>query len=572
MAPARANQPLACERPTSRLPRQLWWLLPAAAIAWLPWDLHALTTGPGIAELWSRLGTYLGGFAHPDLSAPMLQRSAGLAAETLAVALLGTALGLLLGYPLALLANRACMLGTDPHPSASGILRRGTLEAARLLLDLLRGVPDFLWALLLVPATGMGAGTGILAIALCNAGILGKILSEQWDQIAPARYDAVRAVGGCRMGAFFYGVQPLSARAMQSFLLMRMECTVRNASVIGVVGGGGLGAALWDEYTDGAMPRVATLLLALLTLTFAADWLANGLRSQLRLETNAPNQAQRNLRHPTTHRRWRAALAIAAALLWASWWLAPALQRTADELLRTDAQFLREFAFGIAIPDVRAETLAAVVRHSGVPLALGLLATLLALLLASALVYPGSIAFQLQAHRITGEQVGTLERLRRTSTVVLARLTALVLRGVPEVAWVLLLMVITGPGILPCVLAVSLHSAGVLHRVCTEAIDNLPYDQLEKVSNACRSQVFWYGALPRAWPEWRTYAFFQFEANVRIGIALGVVGAGGLGERMKANLDFRELATAGSFLWAMVILTVVIDRVSRALQLKRNRC
>ncbi|MCC7066790.1 MAG: phosphonate ABC transporter, permease protein PhnE, partial [Planctomycetes bacterium] len=59
---------------------------------------------------------------------------------------------------------------------------------------------------------------------------------------------------------------------------------------------------------------------------------------------------------------------------------------------------------------------------------------------------------------------------------------------------------------------------------------------------------------------------------MRIGIALGTVGAGGLGERFRGNLDWRQFHTASSFLWAMVLLTIVVDRLSRRLQLRRQRC
>jgi phosphonate transport system permease protein len=252
--------------------------------------------------------------------------------------------------------------------------------------------------------------------------------------------------------------------------------------------------------------------------------------------------------------------------------LAQPLLRAIGELQRIDGEFVSGFVTGLLVPDLAPDTLLAVARHATAPLAIALLATLGGALLAALLAYPGSVAFQLEAHRFTGERLGTFERIRRTATVVAARGLAVLLRGVPEVAWVVLLMVFWKQGVTPCVLAVTLHSAGVLHRVYAETLDNVPYDRLEKISNACRSRVFLYGALPRALPDWRTYTFFQFEVNVRIGIALGIVGAGGLGERFKANLDFRELATAGSFLWAMVLLTALIDRVSRALQLRRNRC
>ncbi len=94
---------------------------------------------------------------------------------------------------------------------------------------------------------------------------------------------------------------------------------------------------------------------------------------------------------------------------------------------------------------------------------------------------------------------------------------------------------------------------------------------IEQVAGTCRPQIFLYGALPTAWADWRTYAFFQFEVNMRTGVVLGMVGAGGLGDAFHSNLGW-SLERASTFLWAMVALTVLVDRISRWLQLRRNRC
>lgn len=563
--------------PAATAPPTLRWLgllllLAVASATVLPWNLDAITSWDGFTAAWQRLSTYLAGFGAPDLSAPMLARCAWLAAETVAVALLGTTLGLVLAYPLALFATRAVLLGDEPHGRLGRALRRMGLELARFCLDALRGVPDFVWAIVLASITGINATTGVLAIAISVGGILGKVLSEQWDNVAPERYAALRSTGASRMAVFLYGVQPLAARATQSFVLMRLECAVRNASVIGVVAGGGLGAALWDEYTDGNWRRVATVLLALLTVTVLTDLCANLVRRQLRVDPNHPRRSGSRSRAATARQRALVAGLLVAALVGSLAVLQEPLGRAAAELQRVDWQFVGRFTGALAVPDLSVANLTAVATHSAAPLAIGVLATLGGALLAALLAYPASVAFQLDASRFTGERPAAVTVVRRWLAVVFARGFAVLLRGVPEVAWVVVLMVFWKQGVTPCVLAVLLHSAGVLHRVYTETIDNVPYTRLDKVGNACRSRIFLYGALPAAFPDWRTYTFFQFEVNVRIGIALGIVGAGGLGERFKANLDFRDYGTASAFLWAMVVLTIAIDRTSRWLQLQRNRC
>ena len=101
------------------------------------------------------------------------------------------------------------------------------------MLDVLRGVPDFAWALLVYNFTGNGPLTGILAIAISVSGILGKIYSELWDSVDPRQYAALRSTGASRFVVLLYGIQPLAARGMLSFTLMRtVSCASSNLVTI----------------------------------------------------------------------------------------------------------------------------------------------------------------------------------------------------------------------------------------------------------------------------------------------------------------------------------------------------
>lgn len=549
-------------------------LLLAGAAATLDWNLEAVTSLAELRLAGERLSGFLAAFGAPDLSPGMLSRVSALAWETLAVALLGVAGGLLLAWPLAVGAARCVVLGDDPHRGAGLWLRRGLLQCCRLLLDVLRGVPDFVWAIVIANFTGPNAVTGAFAIGISVAGILGKVISEQWDHVPPERYQFLRSTGASRLQVFLHGIQPLSARGLLSFILMRTECAVRNASVIGVVGGGGLGAALWDEYTavdrDAGLARMVTVLLAMLLLTAATDLVANFLRYQLRVDPNHPRAPRALDVRASTLRRALGGLAVLGLLAASAASLQDAWARAFER--PPEWGFIAHYVGSLAVPDVSVDALAAALRESRVPLAVALLATVAATLLAAAAAFPASLAFQVDAHRFTGERLGPLHRTLRWTSVVASRGLGLLLRGIPEVAWVTVLGVFFRQGITPCVVAVVLHSAGVLLRVFTETVDNVPYRTLEHVAGTCRPQVFLYGALPTVWPDWKTYAFFQFEVNVRIGVVLGWVGAGGLGEAFDNHRQWHELHKAGTFLWAMVLLTVVIDRISRRMLLRRLKC
>lgn len=543
----------------------------AAVSAWLlPLNLTSLSSWQELSAAARRLGDFLAGFTSPDLAPELLQRCARLAVDTVAVALLGTAGGMLLAVPLAMAASRAVVTSDRDH--GWGRLPAKLLrEAARLMLDVLRGVPDFVWAIVLANLSGVSPVTGLLAISVSLAGILGKVLSEQWDNVPEARYLALRSTGASRLQVFFYGLQPLGARTTMSFVLMRTECAVRNASVIGVVGGGGLGAGLWDEYTDGNWPGVATMLLALLAVTASADLAANLVRRRLRIDPNHPRTHRTPDRRTAFRRRSQVFGAIALILSGCTLWLYEPLQTAWHELQRIEWSFVEPYTLGLFTPTSDPATWLSVARESLVPLSIAVLATLAGAASAGLLVFPASLAFQLDSARFTGERPPLPIRVSRLLMLLTARAIALVLRGVPEVGWLTMLAVVFRIGVTPCVLAIALHTAGVLHRVFTEAIDDVPYQQLERV-RASRAHTFAYGALPRAWANWRTYAFFQFEVNMRIGVALGIVGAGGLGHYFASNLEWRRHDVAAAYLFGMILLTVAVDRLSRWLQLQRNRC
>jgi phosphonate transport system permease protein len=538
-----------------------------AAIGALDWDWSFLSSAENRAQAWGRVSAFFSAFGAPDLSAEALEQGLTLALQTLSTALCGTLIGLVLGYVVALGASRAVIYGTGSHPRSPA--RRVLLEASRLLLDVLRGVPDFAWAILILTGPGPGPVTGMLAIGLSVAGILGKIFSELWDSVPRRSYEAIAGGGGGRLETFLYGIQPLASRSMLSYTLMRTECAIRNASVIGIVGGGGLGAQLFDEFNYGNHGRVVTLLLFVLALTASADLCSNFLRYHLRSDVNHP-RTPRGLDLLSALRRRAFALGVVLALAAAcAWYLRDAFARAGAELSRIEWSWIRVEFGKLLVPDLGWRAVSEAFVSSRVPLALGLIGTLLGVAIAAACAYPGSVAFQLDASRFSGERASALVRLARAMALLTTRAFALVLRSVPEVGWLLVLAACFKIGALAAIGAVALHSGGVLARVFVESIDNVPYRRLERAHLGSRPATFLYAGVSRCAREWRTYSLFQFESNVRAGVVLGIVGVGGLGDVFHSSFVHWSLHRASTFLLMMVLLTAAIDRMSRSSGLAR---
>jgi phosphonate transport system permease protein len=213
--------------------------------------------------LWSRdslaaMARFAGEFFPPDTSPPFVRKVAQATAETLAMSALGTLLAALFGLLLALPAART---------HARALWRVPT----RMLLNALRAVPELVWASLMLIAAGLGPMAGTLALALHTTGVLGRLFAEAIENTPPGPAFALRAQGARPAQVLLYATLPQVAPQLLSYVLYRWENNIRAASILGVVGAGGLGQLLAFHLGLFQMTRTATVVLAMLALVLAVD-------------------------------------------------------------------------------------------------------------------------------------------------------------------------------------------------------------------------------------------------------------------------------------------------------------
>lgn len=481
----------------------------------------------------------LTGFGSPDLRPQTLGRVLTVAAQTLAVAILGTGLGAALGLLAAMVGATASVHGHR------GPGRRGLAELLRLGLDGLRAIPDFAWALALLVVLGPGPLTGAFAIALSVTGILGRAFGQLLESVSAARVHPVERLAGSPLAAVVYGRLPHIAPAAWSYGLARLECSIRNASVIGIVGGGGLGAELFEELGYGRMDRVATLLLALVALTASADIGSSILRR--RLGAGGP-RTQRSA-------RLCAFLVFTASLAW----LTPAAATLVEALSRMDARVASESAARLLQPDLSAQTLGEVLRGIGPPLGLAWLSMTAATTLALAVLPWTSTIVRGRARG-----VAAADAMLAIAGAWVLRGAALLARAVPEVAWLLLFAAALGMGPTPALLALSLHASGVLVRLFTEAVDDR-FVAAPRRDVGAGAGIGWlvYAALPRLRATLATHAGLQAESNLRSAFTLGILGAGGLGNAFHSAISYWQLERASTLALGMLVVFVGLDRLGR---------
>ena len=141
----------------------------------------------------------------------------------------------------------------------------------RLLLNALRAVPELVWASLMLIAAGLGPMAGTLALALHTTGVLGRLFAEAIENAPPGPALALRVQGTRPAQILLYATLPQVSPQLMSYTLYRWENNIRAASILGVVGAGGLGQLLTYHLALFQMARTATVLLAMLALVLAVD-------------------------------------------------------------------------------------------------------------------------------------------------------------------------------------------------------------------------------------------------------------------------------------------------------------
>lgn len=181
---------------------------------------------------------------------------------TFQMALVGAILGLVIAFPLAILAAE----GISPHP----VVR----TASRGLIAFFRTVPDLVWALLFVIAVGLGPAAGVLAIMVDKIGFAGRFFAEAMEETDKGPREALAAMGASRMGIIFSAVVPEALPAFIATSLFSLEKAVRGSVILGLVGAGGIGVELkvaFDLFDyDGACTIIGCIFLLVLVVEQAS--------------------------------------------------------------------------------------------------------------------------------------------------------------------------------------------------------------------------------------------------------------------------------------------------------------
>ncbi|MBX3085961.1 MAG: phosphonate ABC transporter, permease protein PhnE [Anaerolineae bacterium] len=188
--------------------------------------------------------------------------------ETIEMAIIGTLGAVVLSMPISLLAAK----NTSPHPLI--------YQITRLTLNFMRSIPELIWGLLFVVGVGLGPFAGVLALAFGSIGSMSRIYAEAIEQIDPQQVLAVRATGATSIQTFLYSVIPQALPLLISYSIIYFESNVRHATILGLVGAGGIGLKLWEYTGLGNYPRLMGTVIVLVVAVTIIDRFSNQIRQR----------------------------------------------------------------------------------------------------------------------------------------------------------------------------------------------------------------------------------------------------------------------------------------------------
>ena len=178
----------------------------------------------------------------------------------------GTALAVLTAIPLGLLASS--------RTSRPG----GCYQPVRRLMDAFRAINEMVFAMLFVVAVGLGPFAGVLALWIHTAGTLAKLFSEAVEAIDPQPVEGIRSTGASALHEIVYGVIPQVMPLWISYTLYRFEANVRSASVVGMVGAGGIGVVLWEIIRGFQYAETAAVMIIIIVTVSLIDLISARIR------------------------------------------------------------------------------------------------------------------------------------------------------------------------------------------------------------------------------------------------------------------------------------------------------
>ncbi|NER46135.1 MAG: ABC transporter permease subunit [Symploca sp. SIO1B1] len=480
---------------------------------------------------------FVRGSWHPELSPEFLHLTLKATLTTLAYAACGTGLSILLGVIAGVVTSEIWWLTVLPHWT----LRQPIWLFIRGLLAFPRAIHEMIWGIFFVSIWGLDPLVAIMAIAIPYGAIVAKIFSEILDETPRDALIALLSSGVSPFTAFVYSLIPQAFSNLLSYSLYRFECSVRSATVLGLVGAGGLGYEILLSLQSLRYEQLWTFFYTLVLLNGVIDISSVILRRSI---------------------NFKVVLILVVLCCWSFWYVSPDVSKFWSPRTQKLLGDIAQASFPL---NFQAVPLSELGQLSLQTLGMSILATAGSGIGGIVLSFPAAHNFWLPGGLLNpNPKVTSLTGLQGWTILILTRTVLLFCRAIPAPIWALVVMFVMFPGILPGAIALGLHNLGTLGRLMAEINENLDKPPLEalKSHGTPGLLLFLYGIFPMNLPRFLAYIFYRWEVCMRETVIVGLVGAGGLGVLLTEQLSSFDYPSVGVTLICFVLLTFVVDWIS----------
>jgi phosphonate transport system permease protein len=462
--------------------------------------------------------------------------------ETIAIGLLATLLSTVLAIPVSFLAAHNIMSRVP-----GGMV---VYYVTRTILNVVRAVDTIVWGLIVIVWVGQGPYAGMIALTIHSIAALGKLFSEEIEHIDPGPVEALTATGATLVQTIRYGVLPQILPPFLAYSLLRWDINMRSATVIGFVGGGGIGFFVVETVRLGAYNLYATVLWAVAVVIIIVDYVSARWRESIMND----QPVKKAPRHLAVSVLTKALYILIGVVVLVYFWNLTRINLTA--LFHPGKTFGRLITDFLRI-DLTPNVLSLVVKQ--------MLVTIFQAMLATTLGAIAALPFSfLAAKNLTGRNPAT------RWIYYLARGTLNVLRSIEALLYVAIFVVWVGIGAFSGMMALAITTFALIGKLFSEAIENIETGPIEAVTatGANILQVINYAILPQIVPPFVSYLIYQWDINIRMATIIGFAGGGGIGLTLSTYFGSLQYHKAGTVVLFIVVVVALMDFTSAKLREK----
>ncbi len=444
-------------------------------------------------------------FIPPVVNNPLAVVSA--IAVTLSLAVVSTFIAMTLSFFTAVYASTR----TAPKPRIA--------KYVRAIVTVMRNIPALIWAYILFSALGIGTGVALVALIISSFAFLTRAFVEVIDELPESALEPLSACGCTFWQKVFHCVLPNCIPDFLEWLLYCVELNIRSSTIVGMVGGGGIGLVLFTFIKSFNYHAAAGIILIIAFMVIAVEWIMNCIRRKV------------SASYKIIFSAWGALCVASLFVIDADWGkLLSRIPRIAVSLGR-----LIIFDF-----DRFPATLAAF----GESVAMTVLAT----------IYSAILGL------LFGALMSRLVVRNRLINILIAAAISFV-RAVPSVIWVLLVLVCIGFGPATGIVGLGFHSLAFFAKAFAQSFDDIGSGVVEalKATGANRLQIFFTGILPAVLSSVVAWFSLRFEVNFADSTVLGMVGAGGIGFVISANIQNYKYGRAGVAIFLVILFAYGVE-------------